>query len=75
MALLRVNINGDYLIIAPKGAPAFGYYHSLTERAFLVDNLENFIREHPKIDRHLITIYELKEVNEESNHNESRPTL
>jgi hypothetical protein len=59
----RIEMDGDYLIIAPKGPPEYGYHHSLTERAFLVDNLVNFINRHHDINIHQITVYELREVN------------
>lgn len=59
----RMQIGGDYLIIAPK-EDGNGYRHSLTERAFLVDSLIAFLKRFPKIMPHQITIYELKQVNE-----------
>lgn len=65
----RIAINGDYIIIAPKSLPETGYYHELTERAYLVDNITNFMKMHPDIKPHQITVYELREINE------SRPTL
>lgn len=65
----RIAINGDYIIIAPRGHPEYGYHHGLTERAFLVDNLVNFMKQYPDIKPHQITVYELREINE------SRPTL
>lgn len=59
----RIEIDGDYLIIAPN-PQGFGYVHSLTERAFLVDNILNFFRNYPEIKPHQVTVYELKQVNE-----------
>ena len=61
----RIEIDGDYLIIAPKGPPGYGNYKVLSERAFLVDNLLNFITNHDIKDPHIITIYELRQVNEQ----------
>ena len=61
----RVNINGDYLIVAPK-PNGCGLYETLVERAFLIDNVINFLEQHPDIDPHQITIYELHEINEQS---------
>ncbi len=62
----RIEIDGDYLIIAPKSKEGgMGYHHSLTERAFLIDNLFNFLKQYPDIDAHDITVYELNEINEE----------
>lgn len=58
----RIEIDGNYLIIAP--APEnMGNYQMLTERAYLIDNILNFIEQHRDIDPHQITIYELKQVN------------
>lgn len=65
----RIECDGDYLIIAPKPKPETGYYHSLTERAYLVDNVINFLKNYPDIKEHQITIYELRQVNE------SRPDI
>lgn len=59
----RINISGDYIIIAPNPDKG-GYSHSLTERAYLVDNILNFLRQYPNIKAHQVTIYELREVNE-----------
>lgn len=67
--LKRMSWNGDYLIVALKAPPEYGYYHELTERAFLVVNLINFMKQYPDIQPYQITVYELKEINE------SRPTL
>lgn len=60
----RIEIDGDYLIIAPNIKLGSGYYHLLTERAFLVDNLINFLKQYSDVEEHQITIYELREVNE-----------
>ena len=57
----RINKDGDYLIIAPQ--PDLGNYQMLTERTFLVDNLIAFTKNHPDIDPHQITVYELTEIN------------
>jgi hypothetical protein len=62
--LKRIETNGDYLIIAPNMEKGIGYHHTLTERAYLVDNLINFLKQHPDIKEHQITVYELREVNE-----------
>lgn len=60
----RVKINRDYFIIAPIPKPGIGYYHALSERAYLVDNIRNFLENHQDIAPNQITIYELREVNE-----------
>lgn len=60
----RIEINGDYLIISPNPTIGTGYYHTISERDFIVDNIINFLKNHPDINEHQITIYELKEVNE-----------
>ena len=57
----RIKINGDYLIIAPKKDG--GHHYELSERAFLVDNILNFLERHPDVTPHKITVYELNEVN------------
>ena len=62
MSKRRIEINRDYLIIAPQ--PETGNYQMLTERAYLADNLLNFIEQHSDIEPHQITIYELVEINE-----------
>jgi hypothetical protein len=64
MSEKRININGQYLIIAPNEERGLGYHHQLAERAFLADNLKNFLEAHRDIEVHQITIYELREVNE-----------
>ena len=58
----RIEINGNYLIIAPSQKE--GYVHSLTERAYLIDNILSFLKRYPKLEPHQVTVYELKEVNE-----------
>jgi len=60
----RIEINGDYLIIAPNMELGNDYHHTLTERAYLVENLINFLKQHPDIKEHQVTVYELREVNE-----------
>lgn len=60
----RIEANGSYLILAPKSSPEFGYYHSISEHAYLVDNLIAFLQRHTDIDKNQITVYELREVNE-----------
>lgn len=58
----RIDIGGDYLMIAPcPNGP--GYVHQLSERAFIVDNIEAFQNNNPLVNKHDITIYELKEIN------------
>ena len=64
----RINLNGDYLLVAPKSQKDKfipGYHHQLSERAFLVDNISNFLSNYPGTEVHQITIYELREINEE----------
>ena len=64
----RIEIDGYYLIIAPN--PNHGdRYEMFTERAYLVDNIFNFLRNYPDVDEHQITIYELRQLNE------SRPNI
>ena len=60
----RININGSYLLIAPKGPPEYGNNQMLSEREFLVDNILNFLKNYSDTDPHQITIYELKELND-----------
>ncbi len=69
MGKLRIECDGDYLIIAPKPKAGTGYYHQLTERAYLADNIISFLKNYPDIEAHQITIYELRQVNE------SRPNI
>jgi len=57
----RIEINGDYLIIAPK--KECGHHYALSERAFLVDNILNFLSNHLDVTPYEITVYELNEVN------------
>ena len=59
----RINIDGDYLLIAPK-IMGGGYHHMLSERAYLADNIQSFIDNY-KANIHAITIFELKEINEQ----------
>jgi hypothetical protein len=59
----RLGTDGDFLILAPKGSPEYGYYHSLTERAFLAHNLDNFREAHPDVNVNDIQIYQLRAVN------------
>ena len=54
-------MNGDYLIIAPKKDG--GYSHQFSERTFLVENILNFLDNHPDVTPNQITVYELNEVN------------
>ncbi len=65
----RIECDGHYLIIAPKPKAGSGYYHQLTERAYLVDSVIGFLKNYPDIKEHQITIYELRQVNE------SRPNI
>ena len=62
----RIEMNGDYLIVAPKKESGYGFHKMFTERTFLVTNLLNFIQAHPEITQDQITIYELKEINDET---------
>lgn len=66
----RITADRDCLILAPDNDG--GYHHMLTERAFLIDNILNFLKAHPNIKAHQVTVYELRELNEFSS--ESRPT-
>ena len=59
----RIEINGDYLIYGVSSET--GRHRMYTERAFLVDNLINFMNQHEEVEPHNITIYELVEINEE----------
>jgi hypothetical protein len=60
----RIEMDGDYLIIAPNPeGEGSGYVHTISERAWLVDNIANFQINNPKVPAHSITVYELKEVN------------
>ena len=60
----RINVNGDYLIIARKPGAGLGYYHTLSGRNCLVENIIIFLDNCKDIEKHDITIYELKEINE-----------
>lgn len=55
-------LHGDYLIFARKPDPGTGYYHSLTERAFLLVNVKNFLFSHPDISVEDVEVYELKSI-------------
>lgn len=60
----RMEMNGDYLIIAPNPeGVGSGYVHSISEREWLVENIANFQSNNPKVPAHSIAIYELKGVN------------
>jgi len=59
----RIEINGDYLIIAPKKDGGYGHHYELSERAFLIENILSFLDDHPDVTPHQITVYELNEVN------------
>ena len=61
----RININGDYLIIAPTTS-CVGNHQMLSERAYLADNIINFLENYPDVKTHAISIYELCEINEDS---------
>lgn len=60
----RLQIDRGYLIIAPNQNSKGGYHHRLTERAYLIDNILNFMENHPEVHPHQITVYELREINE-----------
>ena len=60
----RIHLNGFYLLIAPDVGAGSGDIQMLSEHEFLVDNLVDFVIAHPEIDPHLITVYELHELNE-----------
>ena len=60
----RIEMDGDYLIIAPKKEGRFHY--ELTERTYLVDNILNFLELHPDVRPHQIVVYELQEVNQKT---------
>jgi hypothetical protein len=61
----RIYAKGDYLLIAPNETDGSGgYHHMISERAYLADNILNFLQNYPNVDVHQITIYELREVNE-----------
>jgi hypothetical protein len=62
----RINANGDYLLLAPKSKEGGGgYYHQISERGYLVSNIKNFMINFGIQDEKIITIYELKEINQE----------
>lgn len=59
-ATKRIEIHGDYLLIAPRGEEhGYGYWHMITERAFLVENIKNFFQNYPSVEADQLTIYEL----------------
>jgi hypothetical protein len=58
----KIEIDGHYLIIAPKPGLGMGNHQMLSECEFLEINIENFLRNYPEILRDTITIYELKKV-------------
>lgn len=60
----RIEIHGDYLLIAPRGEEhGYGYWHMISERAFLVENIKNFFKNYPSIEAHQLMIYELRGLN------------
>jgi hypothetical protein len=63
----RIEIHGDYLLIAPRGEEhGYGYWHMLSERVFLVENIKNFFKNYPSVEAHQLMIYELHGLNGEA---------
>lgn len=60
----RIKANRDYLIIAPNEDSGSGYYHILSERGFLINNLQAFLDAHKDMRPYQVTIYELHEINQ-----------
>lgn len=58
----RINCDRHFLLLAQH--PRGGYIHMLSERAYLVHNILNFIEQN-KLTRSAVTIYELRQINEE----------
>lgn len=59
----RLELNRGYLIIAPIPEPGEGYYHSISHRIYLTENLRAFLEAHKDIQAYQVSIYELREVN------------
>ena len=67
----RINAHGYYLLLAPRESS--GYEHMFSERAYLVQNIENFMTYYG-VEPEEITIYELREMNERKEKKENEET-
>ena len=67
----RINAHRDYLLLAPKESG--GFECALSERAYLVQNIGNFMMNYGVCSEEL-TIYELREINEHKEKKENEET-